>query len=335
MKQIVAMIGEGSWGTAIAQLLAGNGYKVHLWCHDKEVADSIRVQGENTKYLPGIHLHKNIIPFTDFAQAVCSVRWVFEAIPVRYLRSVLVQVRPCFEQEQVWVVLSKGIEDQTLLFPTQIIDDVFGCTVQKAVFAGPSFAREVAEGAITGVTIGATDCNLGNELQKILSNDCFRAYPTDDLMGVQVGAAFKNVISLGVGMLDGAGYGDNPKAFIFTRGLQEAAHFAQVMGGNQETLYGFSGVGDLVLTSMGKASRNREVGRRIGKGESLDTIMLETGYVAEGINALRALIELAHKRNIKVPICQGIYDVVHRSLPVREMLRRIMQEPLNSECQRA
>lgn len=335
MKNTVAMIGEGSWGTAIAQLLAGNGYTVHLWCHDHEVADSIVAQGENKKYLPGIRLHKNIIPFTNLAQAVCGVRWVFEAIPVRYLRSVLQQARPCFAQEQVWVVLSKGIEDQTLLFPTQIIDDAFGCEVQKAVFAGPSFAREVAEGAITGVTIGATDCNLGNELQKILSNDFFRAHTTTDLMGVQVGAAFKNLISLGVGMLDGAGYGDNPKAFFFTRGLQEAVQFAQALGGKQETLYGFSGMGDLVLTSMGKASRNRQVGYRIGRGEKLDAIMRETGYVSEGINALRAVTELAKKHTIQVPICQGIYDVVHRGVPIDQMLQRIMQEPLNSECQRA
>ena len=176
MNLKVAMIGEGAWGTAIAQVLAENGYTVQLWCHDPQVAASIKKDQINHRYLPGIRLHKNIIPTVDLAQAVCGVRWIFEAIPVRYLRAVLKQALPCFSQDQVWVVLSKGIEDTTLLFPTQIIDDVFQCTVQKAVFAGPSFAREVAEGAITGVTIGATNCELGAELQKILANEFFTLY---------------------------------------------------------------------------------------------------------------------------------------------------------------
>lgn len=324
-NKVVALLGEGAWGTAIAQLLAHNGYTVRLWCHNQHVAESIIRDGENKKYLPSIPLDKKIIPTTDLAQAVCGVRWVFEAIPVAYLRGVLEQARSCATEDQVWVVLSKGIENKTLLFPTQMIDDVFHLPIKKAVFAGPSFAREVAEGAITGVAIGATDCDVGQELQQILANEYFRAHTTTDVMGVQVGAALKNVISIGIGILEGAGYGDNPKAFLLTQGLQEMVHLAQAVGGKQETLYGFSGVGDLVLTSMGKGSRNREVGRRVGQGESLDAILADTVAVAEGINTLKSVVDLAQKYSVQVPVCSGIYDVVFGRATVADVMQGIMK----------
>ena len=176
-NKVVALLGEGAWGTAIAQLLAHNGYTVRLWCHDPHVTELIIREHENKKYLPGIRLDEKIIPTTDLAQAVCGVRWIFEAIPVAYLRGVLEQARACATEDQVWVVLSKGIENKTLLFPTQMIDDVFHLPIKKAVFAGPSFAREVAEGSITGVAIGATDCDLGRELQQMLANEFFRPIP--------------------------------------------------------------------------------------------------------------------------------------------------------------
>lgn len=320
----ISLIGAGSFGTAIAQLLAHNGHTVNLWCHEQSVADAIKLDGQNKKYLPGIQLHKNIIPTTDLSLALNGVQWVFEAIPVVYLRSVLEQARPYAHKEHTWVVLSKGIENNTLLFPTQMIDDAFGYEVKKAIVAGPSFAREVAEGAITGVSIGATDCALGIELQEMLTNEAFHAYPTDDVMGVQVGAAFKNVISLGMGMLDGAGYGDNPKAFLFIRGLAEAAQCAVALGGRQETLYGLSGVGDLVLTSMGKASRNREVGRLIGAGSSLSEILKETGYTVEGVNTIKSVLALAAKYNVRVPVCENIFAVLHGQKTIQEMMRGII-----------
>lgn len=324
-NKIVALLGEGAWGTAIAQLLAHNGYTVHLWCHDPHVAELIIRDGENKKYLPGVRLDKKIIPTTDLAQAVCSVRWIFEAIPVAYLRGVLEQARSCATEDQIWVVLSKGVENKTLLFPTQMIDDVFHFPTKKAVVAGSSFAREVAEGAITGVTIGATDSDSGRELQQMLANEFFRAYTTSDVIGVQMGAAIKNVISIGIGILEGAGYGDNPKAFLLTQGLQEMVQLAQAVGGKQETLFGFSGVGDLVLTSMGKGSRNREVGRRIGQGESLDAILADTASVAEGINTLKSVLDLAKKHSVQVPICSGIYDVVFGRASVAVMMQGIIK----------
>ncbi len=328
----VCMIGEGAWGTAVATLLAHNGYTVKLWCHDAHVVDTIKKTRCNERYLPGITLDEKIKPTADLNEAICDVQYIFEAIPIKYLRSVLQQAKPCFSPDQIWVILSKGIEQDTLLLPTQMLDDVFGVDVQKAVFAGPSFAHDVASKQVTAVTIGTSDCAFGETLQKFLANDYFRPYFSEDMIGVQVGSAFKNVITLGIGLLDGAGYTDNPKAFLFTRGLYEIVQLAQAMGGRQETVYGLSGIGDLVLTAMGKLSKNLEVGKRLGVGQSLDAILGQTGYIPEGINAVKSIDQLIAKYKLQLPICQGIYDVIFEGESLEAMLRKLMAQPLEWEC---
>lgn len=320
MSKDVTVLGAGSFGTAIAQLLAENGYTVHLWDHDSELVHFLAAYRENKKYLPGIELDANIHPISDLGHAVCDAKWVFEAIPVGHLRSVLERARSCVHPDQVWIVLSKGIENKTLLFPTQVLDDVFDYEVKKAVLAGPSFAREIMQHQITAVTIGALDFEIGQKVQQMVSNDFFQASITDDVIGVQAGAAFKNVISLGMGMLDGAGYRDNTKAFFFTLGLQEEVRCAVALGGNAHTLYGFSGVGDLVLTSMGASSRNLEVGKRIGKGESVETIIEQTGYTVEGLNTLNSMMALAKKYEIQMPVSLGIAQVVNGEKTVEQMI---------------
>lgn len=327
----VCILGEGAWGTAVATLLAHNGFKVRLWCYDAAVAQTIKEKQVNDRYLPGIQLSKHIEAITDLSQATCGVRWIFEAIPIKYLRSVLEKAKPCFVPEQVWVVLSKGIEQDSLLLPTQILDDVFKTTVQKAIFAGPSFADEVARKQITAVSVAATDCTLAHELQVMLANDYFRPYFSTDIIGVQIGAALKNVITLGVGILDGAGYGDNPKAFFITRGLKEMAHVSMLLGGKEETIYGLAGVGDLVLTSLGKLSRNLEVGRRLGNGEALDTIIQKTGYIPEGINTVIAVNQLMQKKGTMLPLCHGIYAIIQGKQKVQQLFEQLLREPLD-EC---
>lgn len=328
----VSILGEGAWGTAVATLLAHNGIKVKLWCYHASLADEINKKRVNEQYLSGIQLSENITAVTVLDEAVCDVQWVFEAIPVQYLRSVLEKARDCFNENQIWVLLSKGIEQKTLLFPTGIVEDIFGKKVKQIVFAGPSFARELAEKQITAVTVAAPDCQMGQELQKLLANDYFRPYVTTDMIGVQVGAALKNVIALGVGMLQGAGYGDNPQAFIITRGLHEMMQLSVKLGGTQETIYGLSGVGDLMLTSMGALSRNTEVGRRFGKGQSLDHILKETGYIPEGVNTLQSVYQLIQKENLTLPICAGIYEVIFNNKPLTAMLAELMKQPLSYEC---
>ncbi len=333
MKQTVAMLGSGAWGTAVATVLAKNGHVVKLWCHSHAVSEEINNHRSNEKYLPGIKLHENIQAVTDLDEATCGVKWVFEAIPVKFLREMLEKAQSCFDSDQVWVVLSKGIEQDTLLLPTQIIDDVFGSDTHKAVFAGPSFADDVAREQLTGVSVAATHCDLGFELQALLQNDYFRPYIATDMIGVQVGAALKNVITLGVGLLDGAGYTDNTKAFFITHGLHEMVLCAQALGGERNTLYGFSGVGDLVLTSMGSLSRNLMVGKKLGAGDELQAILDATGAIPEGVNTIKSVYQLMRKHDLNLPICQGIYEVVFENKKLEVMLKQLMAEPLDGACE--
>lgn len=328
----IAVLGDGAWGTAVATLLAHQGFTVRLWCHTQEVADSIATTGYNHQFLPGVKLSHAIVPVRDIAQAVCGAEWVFEAVPVAFLRGVLEQVRHCFTQEQTWVVLSKGIEHTTLLFPSDIIDDVFGYSTKKVIFSGPSFAHDLSRQQITAVSLASVDVALAQALQHILANHYFRPYVCDDPVGAQVGGALKNVIALAVGLLDGAGYTDNAKAFLLTRGLQEMVHLTTALGGKASTLYGLSGVGDLVLTAMSIQSRNFVVGQRLGKGESLSSIMSSMGgKVPEGSNTVQSVKQLQQKLGISLAICSGVYDVIFKEKALQDMLEALMTFPLESE----
>ncbi len=322
----VCVVGDGAWGTAVATLLAQNGNQVNLWCHDASNAQAIARTHKNERYLPGHTLSERIVPTASLEDAMRDARWIFQAIPVQYLRSVILQAAPCFKQDQVWVVLSKGIEKDTLLLPTQIIDDIFANSPQKAVLAGPSFAADVVNKQVTGVSIAATDPALARELQTMLNNEYFAAFINDDLIGVQVGGAVKNVITLGVGMLEGAEYTDNTKAFLVTRGLHEITLIAKVMGGKPETLYGLSGIGDLMLTALGKLSRNLAVGKRLGKGDPLKIILDELGHVPEGINTVQSIQQLADKHHLQLPICSAIYDIIFAGKKIDHLIAALMQD---------
>ncbi|MGB8366969.1 MAG: NAD(P)H-dependent glycerol-3-phosphate dehydrogenase [Candidatus Babeliales bacterium] len=328
----VTIIGEGAWGTAVATLLATNGYEVLLWCYDKQVAKTIAKKQINERYLPGIKLPDAIKPETDLKKVLVGIDWIFEAIPVLFLREVLEKASRWISADQRWVVLSKGIEQKTLLLPTQIIDDVFHKKIEKAVFAGPSFAQEVATKQITAVTVASTSCIVGKELQQLLVNDYFRPYSSLDIIGVQVGAALKNVVTLGIGLLDGAGYNDNAKAFFMTRGFHEMVQLACAMGGKAETLYGLSGFGDLVLTSMGRLSKNLKVGNRLGKGEKLTSVLEKTGYTPEGVNSVRSVCQLMEQYALDLTICRGIYKVIFEEESVQTMLNELIKQPLSWEC---
>ncbi len=328
----VCVLGEGSWGTAVATLLAHNGYTVRLWCYDASIAEAIRATRTNPRYMPGITLDHNIQPTADLHEAICDACWVFEAIPVQFLRELLQKTIICFSPEQTWVILSKGIEQKTLMLPSQIIDDVFSYVSHKAVVAGPSFAYDLARQQPTAVTLAATDCPVGLELQAALANRYFRPYISLDFVGVQVGGALKNLFALGAGILEGAGFGDNAKAFILTLGLREMELLTETLGGKKETLYGLSGIGDLVMTAMGGHSRNVAVGRRLGKGEKLVDILQKSGYTPEGINTVQAVYQLLEKKNIQAPICAGIYQIIFEAKPVSQFLHELMTQPLEQEC---
>lgn len=331
LRNKVIVLGEGAWGMANALLLADNGCDVIWWCYDATVAAQIKETGYNNRYLPGIAVPNSIRITTELREALHDRDWVFETTPVAYLRNVLTAAKPYVTPGQTWVALSKGIEEGTCLLPTQIITDVLGADVKTAVCAGPSFAKELAQKRITSLTCALSDYSADSELPLLLANRYFRPYIATDIIGVQVGSALKNVIAIGIGMLDGAGYTDNAKALLLSQGLQEMAYVAVAMGGKKETLFGLSGVGDTVLTCMGAHSKNLTVGRKLGRGESLEAILKETGFIPEGINTVKSVHQLMQKYNITLPIFKGIYDVIEGTITIHGMLDGLMRHPVTVE----
>ena len=327
----IAIIGAGAWGTALATLVRENGHDVMLWAYESDVVDAINEEHENKRYLPGVQLERGIRATNDLKKAICGAQWVFEAVPVQFLRTVLSQAITCFDPEQTWVVTSKGIEQETLLLPSQMIDELCAFQVKKAVIAGPSFASDLARKQPTGIAVAADDCAIASALQTVLANAYFRPYVSLDMIGVQMGGAVKNVIALGVGMLEGAGFSDNAKALLFTRGLHEMVQLGIAMGGMQETFYGLSGVGDTAMTAMGGKSRNLEVGKRLGRGQKLLAILDETGFVPEGVNTVQSLQRLMIEKKIDAPICRGVYQVICDGLPIQALLDGVLDQPLRFE----
>ena len=232
----------------------------------------------------------------------------------------------------MWVILSKGIEQNTLMLPSQIIDEIAHIPFHKAVVAGPSFARDLARNQITAVAVAATDDGIAQQLQTMLACNYFRPYLSLDLVGIQLCGALKNVITLGIGLLDGAGFTDNAKAFLFTRGLAEMKYIMHKAGGQQETLYGLAGIGDLVLTSMGSLSRNLEVGRLLGRGQQLDAILQQTGYIPEGINTVKSLHQMVQRHDLQLPIFEGIHQIIFEGKPLETVIQHLMTRPLESDC---
>lgn len=333
MKQRVCVLGDGAWGTAVALLLADNGYTVSLWCHDQEVVRTIAERHCNERYLPGIKLPSSIIPTTDIQHAAIDARWIFQAVPVKFLRSVVVKAQPHVTRDQQWVVLSKGIEADTLMLAGDIINTVLGYPATKAIFSGPSFARDLAHKKITAVTIAAIDYQASSELTALLANDYFRPYISYDMIGTQLGGALKNVVALAIGMLDAAGYTDNTKVFILTRGLGEMIMLTQALGGQRQTVYGLSGLGDLVLTCMGSLSKNVAVGKQLGAGCTLDQLIAQTGTMPEGINTVVSVNQLAEKLNLTLPLFQGIYKIIFEHSSLDTLLSDLMRQPLEHECE--
>ena len=307
MKNTVTILGAGAFGTSVATLLSNNGYKVVLWCYEPEVVKEIQEHKENKTYFPGVTLDANISATTDLQEALESSKWIFQAIPVKFLRSIFQKIKPYATSEHIFVSLSKGIENDTLLFPTQIMQDVLGKDTKVAVVAGPNFAQELAEKHQTAATVSADDKNIMQELGQILANDYFVVDYSQDLIGVQVGGAVKNVLALAVGMVN---HSMNTKAFILTKGLQEMGVLVKYFGGERETIYGLSGFGDLVLTATGSLSRNLTAGMLLGQGKTLEEVKDELHVLPEGCNTVSSLYQIIEKNNLDMPICKATYKKI-------------------------
>lgn len=323
MKQKITMLGDGAWGTAVASVLAHNGHAVNIWCYDPQVAQDIMTCRLNTRYLPDRTLPDHITAVTNLNKA-CTAQWIFVAVPVKFLRSVLQEVKLYAHPQQKWIMLSKGIEAETCLLPSQILDDVLGYEAAKAALSGPSFAHDLAEKKITAVSLAATSATLAQEVVSFMSTSYCKIDVCDDLIGVQAGAALKNVVALAIGMLDAQGYTDNTKAFVITHALQEMASITQTLGGQPQTLYGLSGVGDLLLTCMGSLSKNVAIGKQLGSGQTLDTLLQKHPVMPEGINTVISVQQVLRKHNLHFPLFQGVYACIFQKKTVPELLSDIL-----------
>lgn len=314
----ITVLGAGAFGTAMAQLLAENGHAVTLWCYEAETARSIKLMACNERYLPGVLLNDRIMVTTSLEEA-CAAPLIFEAIPVAHLRTILTQAQQYARDDTAWIVLSKGIEQDTFLLPSEIIKQLFPRN-SLAVFSGPSYATEVAAQQPTQVTLATEHRELAQHLQTVVTNSWFTTEFSADVRGVQLCAAYKNVAAIYLGMLAGSGYGENTQARAFMHCLEEMKQVLQTLGGAAETAYGPAGLGDLLLTCYGALSRNRKLGIAIGKGEKLEQILKKLGTVPEGINSLVAFQKLAQKNNLTLPICSDLHEIIFNSKSYNNLL---------------
>ncbi len=308
-----SVIGAGGWGTTISILLNSNGHNVTLFEYKPEYAEFLKQSRENKTYLPGIKIPEEIFITSNLEEAVSKKHFIVLAIPVQYLRSIISKINFQNIQNSIIVNLAKGIEITSLKRVSEITKDVFPSIDEKQVstLSGPSHAEEVARKIPTAVVVGSTSIETAKFVQNEFMNPYFRVYATTDIVGVELGGSLKNVIAIGAGICDGAGFGDNTKAAIMTRGIAEISRLGVALGARPETFAGLSGMGDVIVTCMSKYSRNRYVGEQIGKGKKLNKILQEMEMVAEGVATSKSVYLLSKKVNVEVPICTEVYKILY------------------------
>jgi glycerol-3-phosphate dehydrogenase (NAD(P)+) len=333
VEERIAIIGAGSMGTALGKMLGENGFEVLIWAFEPEVAEEINSKRLNTAFLGGFELPSNMRATTLLSEALDGARFALSATPAQALRSVWSKAREFVHPDAVIVSVSKGIEAGTARLMSEVFLEVFGTKDNDrfAFVSGPSFAREMALGHPTAVVAASTSSDLAKRAQTTLSTSAFRVYTTDDVIGVEMGGALKNVIAVGVGAAEGIGLGYNSRAALITRGLAEISRLAVTCGANPLTLAGLAGVGDLVLTCTGHLSRNLQVGIRLGRGESLPEILSGTNMVAEGVETTRSSLDLAKKLNVEMPISGAVGDLLRGAIAPEAAVGNLMGRKLRSE----
>jgi glycerol-3-phosphate dehydrogenase (NAD(P)+) len=332
----ISVVGAGAWGTAIAIALARqNRHNVSLWAFEKEVVESIGNRGVNELFLPGQPLPLGINTTNSLEEALRGAEIVVSVMPSHHVRRVFQNMSPYLREEMLFVSATKGIENETLLRMSEVIREIIsekGWKPRIGAISGPSFAKEVAKGDPTAITVASKDSELASLVQREFSDHTFRIYTNDDVVGVELGGALKNVIAIAAGVCDGLGLGHNTIAALITRGLAEIARLAVACGARQETMAGLAGLGDLVLTCTGGLSRNRTVGVELGRGRKLDEIIAGMhGMVAEGVLTTNAAVGLARKMNVEMPITEQMYAILHEGKSPRESMRELMTRRGTSE----
>ena len=335
----IGVVGTGSWGTALALVLAKRGgHSITMWSHTQVVADAIRHRHENSVYLPGLIIPDCIAVTTELKGAVDHAEILILAVPSEHLRSICCAMAPLLTSEQLIVNATKGIEDGTYLRMTQVMGEVLGkfeLALPCGVLSGPSFAQEVGAGSPTAITIASSDPAIATRVQEEFCSPTLRLYTNEDVVGVELGGALKNVIAIAAGATYGLGLGHNSVAALITRGIAEITRLAVACGGRRETLAGLSGLGDLVLTCTGALSRNRHVGMELGSGRCLKEILVDMhGRVAEGVRTTDAALGVARRVGVEMPITEKVAAVLHEQISAKEAMRELMSRPGRDESSR-
>lgn len=329
----LAVIGAGSWGTALAMVLADNGHVVRLWSHNEVQVKEINEWHSNKKYLPDVILPENIIGYAELSEALAGIEKIILAVPTKAIREVIRKISVIQKTPLTIVHVSKGIEPDTLLrisevikkeMPEELLEDI-------VVLSGPSHAEEVSLRHPTTVTVSSENMEAAEKIQDLFINQNFRVYTNPDIVGVEIGGALKNIIALAAGIADGLGYGDNAKAALITRGLAEIARLGTKMGANPLTFSGLTGIGDLIVTCTSVHSRNWRAGNLLGKGHSLDDVLTNMGMVVEGVRTTKAAYQLAEKYQVSMPITNALYNVLFKGFNPKEAVDSLMARGKTNE----
>ncbi|MBQ6602216.1 MAG: NAD(P)H-dependent glycerol-3-phosphate dehydrogenase [Eubacterium sp.] len=326
----IGIIGSGSWGTAIAWLLCGNGHQVTLWSYLEEETEMFKAHHQNTDKLPGVILPDDVVYTCSLEEAVKDKDLLVLVVPSPTVRATARNMKPYVSDGQVIVNLSKGIEESTLMIMTDVIEEEIP-QADVAVLSGPSHAEEVGRGLPTTITVGAHDRKTAGYIRDLFMNQVFRVYSSKDMLGIEIGAALKNVIALAAGMSDGLGYGDNTKAALITRGIAEISRLGEAMGADKSTFFGLSGIGDLVVTCASVHSRNRKAGYLMGQGLSMEEAMKEVRMVVEGVYSAKAALALAEKYNVEMPIVSEVNKILFEGKSPKAAVLELMQRMRKDE----
>ena len=329
----VCVLGSGAFGTSLAKVLADQGNPTKLWARRPEIAEAINRDRVNARYLPEAKLPESLTATSDLGEAIRGAELVLFVVPSHATRAVAEQAREHLGDDTIICSATKGIENETLMLMSEVMSDVLGAEADKRLcyLSGPSFAKELAAGVPTAVTVAGGDEEVAKRVQREFATANLRMYFTHDVVGVEVGGALKNVVAIAAGAIDGLGFGLNTRAMLMTRGLAEIGRVAVAKGADPITLAGLAGMGDLVLTCTGSLSRNRTVGFELGKGRKLPEILESLGQVAEGVKTTKSAHHLGKKLGVEMPITDQVYKVLYEDKPAKQALVDLMTRPLKHE----
>jgi glycerol-3-phosphate dehydrogenase (NAD(P)+) len=333
MTTDIAVVGAGSYGTCLAICFGRGGHRVELWCRDADKAKTIDEARENVAYLPGHKLPDTVRVTSDLDHALRGKQFVVGVTPSHAIRDVLGGAAGALDPDTIVINASKGLEESSLSTIDRVYREIFPARIaaRATYLSGPTFAAEIAAGLPAAIVLAGYSHETTVQAQAALRALHFRIYTTDDVLGVLVGGALKNVIAIGAGMSDGLGFGSNTRVALITRGLAEITRIGVALGANAQTFAGLSGVGDLVLTCSGDASRNRRVGLALGQGRAMADILAEMKQIAEGVKTAKVAHALAHRIDVDAPIIDAMYKVIHENLPAREAVAQLLSRPMRHE----